>query len=245
MDLWEAILLIVGGVVAGVVNTLAGAGSLLTVPLLVLAGLPGGVANGTNRVGVLLHNLTAAWRFRAEGVPGLRQALPMIAPVCLGSLAGASAIAWVPDALFEKLFGVLMVVLLPPLLHSTAAGTRQPRQWSAPVTFGYFFLVGVYGGAFQAGVGIAILYGLTFAGHDLLRGNSIKVVINAALTVVAGAVFVCSGQVVWLPALALAVGFILGGILGVRVAVHGGERVIRPVLVAAVLALAGRMLGLY
>ncbi|MCK6554618.1 sulfite exporter TauE/SafE family protein [Candidatus Binatia bacterium] len=245
MELWDAVLLIVGGVTAGIVNTLAGAGSLLTVPLLVLAGLPGGVANGTNRIGVLLHNLTAAWRFRAEGVPGVRQALPMLLPICLGSFTGAFAIAWVPDDLFEKLFGVLMVLLLPPLLHTSAGGVRQPRQWSAPATFGFFFLVGLYGGAFQAGVGIALLYGLSFTGYDLLRGNSIKVVINAALTAVAVTVFALSGQVVWVPALVLAAGFIVGGIIGVRVAVYGGERVIRPVLVAAVIALAGRMLGLY
>jgi len=245
MSLFEAVLLVVGGLAAGIVNTLAGAGSLLTVPLLVLAGLPGGVANGTNRIGVLLHNLTAAWRFRAEGVPGIRQAAPMVLPICLGSFAGAFAIAWVPDALFEKLFGVLMVLLLPPLLHSAAGRSQQPRQWSAPVTFVFFFLVGMYGGAFQAGVGIAILYGLSFAGYDLLRGNSIKVVVNAALTVVAGAVFILNGQVAWVPALVLAAGFIAGGIVGVRVAVYGGERVIRPVLVAAVLALAGRMLGMY
>lgn len=245
MDLWEAGLLVAGGVAAGVVNTLAGAGSLITVPLLVLVGLPGGVANGTNRIGVLLHNLTAAWRFRAEGVPGIRHSGPMLLPVCLGSFTGAYAIAWVPDALFEKVFGVLMVLLLPPLLHSAAGPTRKPKQWSTPVTFAFFFLVGLYGGAFQAGVGIAILYGLSFAGYDLLRGNSIKVVINAALTVVAATVFVLNGHVAWGPGLILAAGFIIGGIVGVRVAVYGGERVIRPVLVAAVLALAGRMLGVY
>lgn len=245
MGVSEAVLLVIGGLAAGVVNTLAGAGSLITVPLLVLVGLPGGVANGTNRIGVLLHNLTAAWRFRAEGVPGVRQAGPMLLPVCLGSFAGAFAIAWVPDELFEKLFGVLMVLLLPPLLHSTAGRNQHPKQWAPAATFGFCFLVGMYGGAFQAGVGIAILYGLSFAGYDLLRGNSIKVVINAALTAVAAAVFILNGQVAWLAALILAAGFIVGGIIGVRVAVYGGERVIRPVLVAAVLALAGRMLGMY
>lgn len=241
----EALLLVVGGVAAGVINTMAGAGSLITVPLLVLTGLPGGVANGTNRVGILLHNLTAAWRFRAEGVSGFRQSAPMILPVCLGSFVGAALIAAVPDAVFEKLFGILMVLLLPPLLHTSARRSRAPKSWPAPATFAFFFLVGLYGGAFQAGVGIALLYGLTYAGYDLLRGNSMKVVINAALSLVAASVFAWNGQVVWAQALILAGGFSLGGIIGVRVAVAGGEPVIRRVLVVAVCGLAGRMLGFY
>jgi len=65
---------VAGGFAAGVINTLAGGGSLITVGLLVFLGLPGTLANGTNRIGVLVQNLTSAWRFRAEGVPGLRAA---------------------------------------------------------------------------------------------------------------------------------------------------------------------------
>ena len=97
--------------VAGVVNTLAGGGSLLTVPLLVLLGLPGGIANGTNRVGVLVQSSVAAWRFRALGVGGLREAAPVLLPVAAGSLIGAWGIAQISDALFERAFGVVMLLL--------------------------------------------------------------------------------------------------------------------------------------
>ena len=91
----------------------------------------------------------------------------------------------------------------------------------------------------------ALLLALSRAGYDLVLANSIKVVIVAALTLVAVPVFVAQGQVAWLPALVLALGFAGGGALGARLAVRGGERLIRPVLVLAVIALAGRMLGLY
>jgi uncharacterized membrane protein YfcA len=91
---------------AGVVNTLAGGGSLLTVPLLVLLGFPGGIANGTNRVGILLQSSVAAWRFRALGVGGWRESAPVLLPVAAGSLIGAWGIAQIPDALFERIFGV-------------------------------------------------------------------------------------------------------------------------------------------
>jgi uncharacterized protein len=241
-------LLVAGGIVAGVVNTLAGAGSLITVPLLVLVGLPGTLANGTNRVGVLCHNVIAAWRFRAAGLSGFRSALPALVPIGLGSVAGAFVISRVADKTFEVLFGFVMVVLLIPILWRTPvakAAAAAPHTRSALASFLIFLGIGVYGGAFQAGVGIAFIFALSYAGMDLVRANSIKVVINAALTIIALPVFILQGQVAWVPGLILAAGYGVGGWLGVHLAVRGGERVIRPVLAAAVLALAGRMVGLY
>jgi uncharacterized membrane protein YfcA len=233
---------------AGVVNTLAGGGSLITVPLLVLLGLPGGIANGTNRVGVLVQSSVAAWRFRALGVGGLREAAPVLLPVSAGSLLGAWGIAQVSDAIFERAFGVVMLLMLVPLLRELARSRRETARKPSRLGAGWaaiFFGVGIYGGAFQAGVGIPLLFALTHAGFDLVRANSIKVVVNAVLTLTAVAVFLLTGQIAWAPAAVLAVGYSAGAELGARLAVRGGERVIRPVLVVAVIALAGRMLGLY
>lgn len=240
----EIALLVGGGLVAGVVNTLAGGGSLLTVPLLVLLGLPGTVANGTNRIGVLLQNLTAARRFRAEGIPGLAGALPILAPILVGSVLGAAAISRVSDANFNRAFGVVMLLLLVPTLRGARAGAG-PRLQSPLARAALFFGLGLYGGAFQAGVGLLLALVLAATGEDLVRAASIKVVVILAVTAVAIPVFVLAGQVAWTPALLLGGGFAVGGELGARLAVRGGERLIRPVLVLAVLALAGRMLGLY
>jgi uncharacterized membrane protein YfcA len=246
MSPFEVALLVLGGFVAGIANTLAGGASLLTVPLLVLVGLPGTVANGTNRFGVCVQNIVASWRFRAEGVSGFRDAVPVLLPVAVGSTIGATVISQVSDTTFERLFGVVMVLLLLPMLGPGGSAKRGagPR-WSAPTRSLVFFLIGLYGGAFQAGVGIALVMALSYAGFDLVRANSIKVVVNALLTAVALPVFILQGQVLWLPGAILAVGFVGGGLVGVRLAVRGGERVIRPVLAVCVLALAGRMLGLY
>jgi uncharacterized membrane protein YfcA len=237
--------LVGAGLAAGVVNSLAGGGSLLTVSLLVVFGLPGTLANGTNRVGILLQNLAAAWRFRAEGVDGLRGAAPLLLPVLLGSGIGAWGISHVSDAAFERAFGVLMILLLLPILRGSTPTRATAAMTSPAARFVLFFGIGLYGGAFQAGVGIPLLFALAYAGHDLVRANSIKVVLIAAVTAVAVPVFALAGQIAWVPAGALGVGFLVGGELGARAAVRGGERLIRPVLTVAVLALAGRMLGFY
>jgi hypothetical protein len=240
--------LALGGLVAGVINTLAGGGSLLTVPLLVLLGLPGNLANGTNRIGILVQNAVAAWRFRAEGVHVLREALPVLAPFLLGSALGAAWVSRLADQTFERAFGLLMLVLLVPTLREAQGGAsrrRAARPWPPAAALAANFGVGLYGGAFQAGVGLALLAVLAREGHDLVRANAIKVVVVGALTAVAVPVFVARGAVAWGPAVALAVGFSAGGALGARLAVRGGERLIRAALALAVLGLAGRMLGLY
>jgi uncharacterized membrane protein YfcA len=247
MPATSILLLLAGGVIGGVLNTLAGGASALTVPALVFIGLPGTIANGTNRVGVLVQSVVAAWRFRAEGVSGFRKSAPVLLPIGLGSLAGASAIAQVSDETFNLIFGVVMVLLVFPMLRPPRAAdsTRPRKMWSTPVRFAVFFLIGLYGGAIQAGVGLFLILALSYAGYDLVQANSIKVVANAALTAVAVPVLVFNQQVKWFPAAVLAIGFTIGSALGVRVAVRGGEKVIRPVLVASVLFLAGRMIGLY
>ncbi len=240
----EAALLFGGGLFAGVVNSLAGGGSLLTVSLLVLIGLPGTLANGTNRIGVLLQNAVAAWSFRAEGVSGFQGAGRLLVPVLSGSLVGALAVSRIADEDFERIFAVLMVGLLVPLLRGPAPSAER-RAWPPALSAAVFFAIGAYGGAFQAGVGIPLLFALAYAGTDLVQANAVKVVVILAVTATAVPVFVLEDKVAWAPALALAPGFIAGGFLGARLAVRGGERVIRPVLVLAVLALAGRLLGLY
>jgi hypothetical protein len=107
-----------------------------------------------------------------------------------------------------------------------------------------FFGIGLYGGAIQAGVGLFLVMALSRAGLDLVKANAVKVVVVGAFTLVAVPVFVFEGLVAWGPALWLTVGFFAGGAVGARLAVLGGERLIKPVLAIAVVVLAARMLGL-
>ncbi|HEU4431100.1 MAG TPA: sulfite exporter TauE/SafE family protein [Myxococcota bacterium] len=255
MQVFDAALLALGGLAAGAINTLAGGGSLLTVPLLGITGLPLPVANGTNRVGVLLGSATATWRLAAEGAPGLREAAPLLVPTALGALVGARLVVELPAEWFERIFGVVMLVLLVPTLRSSqpppasAAAARAAPPPRAPLSpaarFAAFAAIGVYGGAFQAGVGILLITVLSLSGVDLVRSTQIKTALNTCFTLLTLPVFYLAGQIAWAPALVLGAGFAAGAALGARLAVRGGARVIRPVLAVAVVALAGRMLGLY
>jgi uncharacterized membrane protein YfcA len=242
----ETALLIAVGLVAGFVNTLAGGGSLLTVPLLVICGLPGTVANGTNRVGVLVQGLVACWRFDAEGISELRSALPLLPPVVIGSIVGAASATQIQDQTFERIFAGIMLILLIPILRARhLPPAPRGRRWSPLTTGLVLFAIGIYGGAVQAGAGLLLLSVLNRAGFDLARANAVKIVIATALAIVSVPVFVFKQQVVWLPAAVISIGFALGALLGARFAVLGGESAIRGTLAVAVLALAGHMFGIY
>ena len=243
----DALLLAGGGLVAGVVNTLAGGGSLLTVPLLVMVGLPGPVANGTNRVGVALGSAVATWRLEALGVSGARDAAPLLVPSVLGAVLGAYGVVQLPAELFNRAFGLLMLALLVPTLRgarSAPASIAGAKALPAPLRFLAFLGIGLYGGAFQAGVGILLLSVLSLAGIDLVRSTHIKTALNTCFTLLALPIFWWVGQILWAEAFALGAGFVAGGALGARAAVRGGARIIKPVLALAVVALAGRMLGI-
>ena len=245
MAWWEALLLIIGGLFAGAINTVAGGGSMLTVPLLVLAGVPGNAANGSNRVGILTSNVAAVATFRRLGVDGLRHASRVVVPVVLGGLIGSFAVGRVlDDAAFERVFGLLMIPLVILSVRRPTNATGE-QAWSTAKVVIVFLLIGIYGGAFQAGVGLVLLAALTRSGFDLVMSNSIKVIVNTAVTVVALPVFILNGDVEWVPALVLAAGFVVGGWLGAQASFRGGEVLIRRVMVVAALGLAGRLIGIY
>ncbi|MGA9276548.1 sulfite exporter TauE/SafE family protein, partial [Ilumatobacter sp.] len=112
MTFWEVLLLVGGGLAAGVINTMAGGGSALTVPLLVLAGVPGNQANGSNRVGVLAASGAAVAAFRQEGIDGLKGSRAILVPTVVGSLVGSFGISQVADETFETIFGYLLIPII-------------------------------------------------------------------------------------------------------------------------------------
>jgi uncharacterized protein len=161
-----------------------------------------------------------------------------------GGLVGALSVSQIDDRIFERIFGFIMLPML--VLSLSKPKIRDVRRaWPRWVTVLVFFGVGLYAGAIQAGVGLILLMVLARSGLDLVTANAIKTYVILGVTVLAVAVFAFESQVVWIPALVLSAGMAGGGYVGSQVAVDGGDRVIKPVLVVSVLALAGRMIGLY
>jgi len=241
---YEAVLLLLGGAFAGAVNAMAGGGSMLTVPLLVLAGVPGVAANGSNRVGILTSNVSSLQSYRSEGVKVPKNLAPIIAPAIIGSLVGAYGISRLTDEAFERVFGLIMIPLILLTIFKPKVDT-DTKPWSRNVTVAVFFGIGLYAGAIQAGVGLVLLAALSRSGYDLISANVVKVIFIFFATVIALPVFIIQGEVEWGPAILLAIGLTLGGWIGAKFAVRGGEKWIRIVMVIAALALALNLLGFW
>ena len=236
------VLLFAVGCLAGTLNVVAGGGSFLTLPVLLFLGLPAPLANGTNRIGILLQNTGAVWSFRRQGVFDRSALLWAALPATAGAVLGAWLALGIGDLAFRRLLAVLMVALAVLSLWSPSwrVGARRPR-WT-PLAF---FAVGIYGGFIQAGVGFLVLAATTAAGLDLVRGNAVKVLSVLCWTAAALAVFAAGDSVDWRLGLALAAGMLVGGIAGARLTVVKGHRWVKAaVTVTALLFAVGLWLGI-
>ena len=244
MQWYEVLLLLFGGGFAGAVNAVAGGGSMLTVPLLDLAGAEGVDANGSNRVGILISNVSSLQSYRSEGVAIPVGLVPIVAPALVGSLIGAFGISRLTDDTFRTVFGLIMIPLILLTIFKPKVDT-DAEPWSMAVTIGVFFGIGLYAGAIQAGVGLVLLAALSRSGFDLITANVVKVIFIFFATTIALPVFIIQDNVRWIPALLLAVGLSVGGWLGAKFAVRGGEKKIRVVMIVAAIALALNLLGFW
>ena len=246
LSLGEWAIISFAGVIAGFVNTVAGGGSLLTLPALMLAGLPPSVANGTNRIGILMQSGAATLRFHKAGALETGPTARLLAPTMIGAGAGAYAASVLSDEALEPLIlGVLVVIALlfalkpswvaPAPEEARSSPERSPWAWPA------LLLTGFYGGFLQAGVGfllLSVLAGLLRL--DLTRANAIKVALVVPYTLLALSIFVWADQVAWGVGLLLGLTSILGARLGVRVALERAGW-LRWLVLAAVITSAAAM----
>ena len=247
------LLLFAAGSVAGTINVLAGGGSFLTLPLLIFLGLPPTVANGTNRIAILVQNVGAVWSFNRHGVMDWRWIRAAALPALAGAGLGTWAAIRIGDASFQRVLATLMIVfatvmLLDPLRNRIRRGgadagdatteAEAPVRLSGVAFSATFFGVGVYGGFVQAGVGFLILSITMLAGLDLVRGNALKFACIMLFTPLSLAIFIWQGMVDWGPGLCLAAGSVVGSEIGVRMAILKGHRWLRVVINVTVIAFA-------
>ncbi len=231
------------GVVSGFFNTIGGGGSLLVLPFLSFLGMDVAVANGTNRLAIVLQSIAGAETYRKKGVLCFRTALPLAGITTLGSILG-TFLAITIDRQYLNLSVAFFISLMAVLL------VFKPEMWekqhdarlSKTGIFFVFFFIGIYGGYIQAGVGFFLTWGLALAGGvDLVRGNAIKMVIVGLYNVVSLAIFYKNGMVDIPVGLVMAGGSMVGAVIGARFAVAKGNTWIRWILAAVVIISAVRM----
>ena len=224
------------GFLAGGINTVAGGGSNLTLPALMMFGLPADVANGTNRISVLLQCVVGLRGYDKHETLDRPAVIPILIPTILGGLIGALGAAFMPNlylkpVLLITILSMSIIILVRPQVIAPPPGTatRSPSEhrgawWS-------LFGAGVYGGFVQAGVGF-ILLGALAGGlrYDLLRANALKTACALAFTLVAFLIFALFGQIQWLPGLIVASGSMLGAHLAVKIAVRASQKAIKRFL---------------
>lgn len=244
------VLVVVAGFLAGTINIIAGSGSLITLPVLIFLGLPATVANGTNRVAVMLQNTVAGVSYRRSGVLDLRGAAILSLPAILGSLIGAQIAVNLNEVVMRRTIGIVMLAMLVVIwlrpqrwLNGKLQALTGRLNFKQIVTM---FAIGLYGGFIQAGVGIFMLAALVLGvGYDLVRANAVKIVVIWIFTLFALLIFSHNAEVDWGIGLLLSIGNMLGAWWAARLAVDKGAAWVRRLLIVAVLLSAAYLLGLF
>ncbi len=238
----KLLILFAVGVFSGFINILAGGGSLITLPVMIFLGLPGSVANGTNRVAILIQNFAAIAGFRQLNIFPWRAGLLGVGPALVGTYIGATFAVDIPDRVFKPLLagimiGVMILIWLDPV-HRFGERMKLSPFWKKIIFFAGFFMIGVYGGFIQAGVGFMIITVLLLSGFDLVQTNAIKVFVVFIFTLMAMGIFLYHRQIHFAYGISLGLGSALGGVLATRVAVRKGHTWIRGFVMTMVLVFA-------
>jgi uncharacterized membrane protein YfcA len=250
MNWIEIAVLIFSGLAVGFINTLAGGGSVISLSVLMLMGLPAPVANGTNRIAVTIQTLTAATVFKRQKVLDLKKGTILGIPSAIGSLLGAYIAIDINEAVFEKAFAVIMLVMLVFVFYNPDKfiyGKQElvdkkvtPLQWLI------FFILGIYGGFVHVGIGYFLLAALVLnAGYDLVRANAVKVLIVLMYMPFSFLVFLWMSDINWTYGLVMMIGSVVGAFVASHLAVKKGIVFVKWTVVVVTIFMAGHFLGVY
>lgn len=240
--MFEIFVIVTAGVLAGIINSIAGGGSLISFPTLLWLGRDPIMANATNTIAIWPGSLAGVFGFRRELKTVRGWLLLLVFPSIAGGLAGAALLLNTPGAVFEKLvpiliFGATVLLagqeLITRKLGVIARAHEHPTTGWVLFVFLFQFLVSIYGGYFGAGMGILMLAALGLIGMtDMHQMNGLKNLLALFINGVAAVYFAISGAVNWRDALLMAAGAITGGYIGARLARRMGRTFVRRVVVA-------------
>ncbi len=247
MEEWyHYVLLIVVGFAVGFINTIAGGGSLLSLPVLIFLGLPPSVANGTNRIAIVIQTAMATAGFRSKGVDTFPFNIYLGVSAFFGSILGATIAVDIDERLFNKILAAVMITVIFIIIFKprTKLENLQERLTGKYLWLGIivFFLLGIYGGFINAGIGFIIIMYLHYTHYmSLVRTNATKVFVVCIYTIAALAVFIYNDKVNFKIGLVLALGNAIGAWLSSRLSVKKGDGFIRVFLVIMVAIMAVKL----
>lgn len=250
MSLYEILALIIGGILVGFINTLAGGGSIISLSILMyVMGLPASVANGTNRIAIILQTLVASGSFKQQKVLDWKKGLKLGIPAVLGSILGAWIAVDIKEGIFEKAMAIIMILMLAFIFYKPQIWLKGREELIekkvSPFLMIIFFLIGIYGGFIHAGVGYLLLISIVLgAGYDLVKANAIKVFIVLMYAPFSLAIFIYNNQVNYLYGFVLAIGNIIGALIASRFAIKNGANFVRWVIVAVVIFTVANVFGI-
>ena len=235
------------GLIAGFINVTAGGGSTLTLPVLIFLGLESSIANGTNRVAILLQNISAVYSFKQEKYHQFETSIKFALLTLPGAVLGVLLAVNLDDAIFQKILGIIMIGIIISMLipNKNVANENETGKISLPVYISMFG-IGFYGGFIQVGVGFLLMASLRYSMKlNLVLVNMHKVFIVLIYTIPALLIFIITDNINWIFGLCLAAGNVVGGWWGAKASVKKGEGFIKVVLAAAVFIMAIKLLGLF
>jgi uncharacterized membrane protein YfcA len=243
MTLAHALEIFGAGIVAGTINTVVGSGTLFTFPVLLAVGYAPVTANVSNTVGLVPGSVSGAIGYRRELAGQGDRLLRFSCASVAGGIVGAILLLSLPPSAFKDIVPAFIVIALVLIVLQSriarrldayrARHAREPGRLG-PVSYLSVFATGIYGGYFGAAQGIMLLaiLGLSLPDEHLQRINAVKVVLAGLVNLIAGIVFVFAAHIAWLPALLIAVGSTIGGVLGARYGRRLPQSALRAVIVA-------------
>ena len=249
MTLLEGAIILVAGIAAGIINVVAGAGTLITFPTLLVLGIPPITANVSNTVGLVPGSIAGAYGYRRELRSQWRPVAWMAVFSAVGGVIGGLLLLVLPEEAFSAVvpFLLLLAALLSAIQPRVARYVRRKSPEGTttdtrPITFGLVLGIlgtGVYGGYFGAAQGVVLLalLGILWS-TDMHRANGAKNVLAGMANLVSAIIFISSGTVDWVIALLIGVGSAVGGWLGARIGRRLSAPVLRAILVIVALTAA-------
>ena len=227
----DVIILLICGVIAGFINTVAGGGSLLTLPILIFMGLPSNIANGTNRIAIFMQNIFSISGYKSRGVSDFKYSSWLSVSALIGSIIGAKIAINIDEDMFNKILSIVIIIVVLTIIYNKKPFNINSENISIEkkiISVIMFFFIGIYGGFIHAGVGFLILSILSnYNGIQLSKANSIKVFVVFVYTFFALIVFIMENKINWILGINLGIGNSIGGWIASRWSYNKPDKIIK------------------